>query len=205
MEKINFQEQLIEDVKKKIEEAKNNPISETRLAQLEEEILVLGKRKDEEAFKREDEIEKELFASCAITDNVIEFKEFLKQIAEICGQSDEWVTYMLAHENAHSNVAEITGHENIQYIALFVKDEQGQIISIQPACYSKVDKNWGTVEVLLKRMAVTDAPRQYGNKPSNFDDQDMVEDKKTLAVREKTHAEEVDKIRKELGSLSKFD
>lgn len=199
METHTFNEQLKELVKQKIETAKANAILESRLEELEKDMYEYSSRQDDEAYKHEDLIEKEILNSSAVANDLAEFQEVLRQIKEEYGQTDEWAENMLAHENAHANVAEQTGHPWVGYTTLFVKDENNSIVGIQPAYFTKSDRKWGKVETLIKRMEVTNAPRVYDNAPSEYDDADLKKDGERLKVLERTDAEEVARVRKSLG------
>lgn len=178
MESDNFNERLRFSIKEKIDTAKANAILESRLEQLESDMYKYGSRQDDEAYKQEDLIEQEILKSSAVANDLTEFREVLRQKREEYGQTNEWAENMLAHENAHANVAEQTGHPWVGYTTLFIKDENNRIVGIQPAYFTKSNRSWSKVETLIKRMAVTDGPRIYDSAPSEYDDADLVKDGK---------------------------
>lgn len=186
------------------EKAKSNPILVDRLAALEQEMLELGKIKNEQAFKREDEIEKEIFTHSVVVDDLVSFKYVLFEVAELCGEDEDWVVDMLAHENAHANMAQVAKYKVIKYMVLFIKDEDGKLVSIQPSCYFRSDPNLSKIESITKRIAITDAPRVYGNQLSPHDEGELERDRKELAILEMDDPKrklEIDRIRRELGII----
>lgn len=199
MENPDFQRRLQENIRTKIETARNNAIARTRLEELQREILILGKRDDIESFRREDEIEREILNSSAIAKDITEFRELLRQIGVEYSLNGEFVHDTLAHENAHANVAEVTGHEWVGYIALFLKNSEGQVDGIQPAFFLKNNRTWGKAETLMKRLAVTKAPKLYGNSLTDSDEGDIQRDEKRLKELEVTHSEEIKRVSRELG------
>lgn len=191
------------EIKLAFEQAKNNPILDNRLAALEKEIVELGKIKNDQAFKREDEIEKEIFAHSLVVDDIMAFKEALLEVAKLCGQDDGWVMDMLAHENAHANMAQVAQYKVVKFMVLFIKDKTDKLISIQPACCFRSDPNLSKIESIVKRIAITDAARVYGNKPSPDDENELAKDEAELdaLARSDFDKSKVLRIRKELGLL----
>lgn len=191
------------EIKKAFEQAKNNPILDSRLVALEKEIVELGKIKNEQAFRREDEIEQEILAHSLVVDDVMAFKEALFEVAKLCGQDKDWVIDMLAHENAHANMAQVAQYKVIKFIVLFIKDESGKLVSIQPACYFRSDPNFSKIESITKRIAITDAPRLYDNKPSPRDESELIKDQAELdaLARNSLDKSEILRIRRDLGLL----
>jgi hypothetical protein len=199
MENHNFNEELTLRIKEKIDTAKANAILESRLEEIEKKMYEYSLRQDEEAHRQEDLIEQEILSSSAVANDLTEFREVLGQIKQEYEQTNEWAENMLVHENAHANVAEQTGHPWVGYTTLFIKDSNNRIVGIQPAFFTKSDRKWGKVETLMKRMAVTDAPRVYDNSPSEQDDLDLKKDNERLKEFEKTEAKEVARVRESLG------
>jgi hypothetical protein len=198
-EKMDFKEHLALEVKQKIDNAKANAILESRLDVLEKEMVDYAASPGDESYKKEDQIEQEILASSAVAKDITEFREVLRQIQEELGYTNDWTENLLAHENAHANVAQQTGHPWVGYTTLFIKDESNRIVSIQPAFFTKSDRNWGEVETLVKNMMVTDAPSVYGNSPSEFDVESLRINTEKLEALEKTDAEEVARVKKSLG------
>jgi len=121
----------------------------------------------------DEEIEKEIIDSSVFVNNLVEFREVLRQIAIICGESEIWIEDTLAHENAHANEAEVQGLDFRGYIALFVKDEFGKITGIQPACIIRTPKSFSHSDLLKSNEEVTLAPEKYGNELSDYDRKDL--------------------------------
>ncbi len=169
-----------------IETARSNPISEERLKELEDRLEHLkkafverGSREEKETIE-EDKIEKEILHSSALADNLVEFKEMLKQISEKYSEPPEWVTDLLAHENAHANIAEITAHEWVGYATVFIKDETGQLSGIQPLHFLKPELSWEPKEAIQKSIEVLEAPEKYGNKLSPSDEENITKERELL-------------------------
>lgn len=198
MESHNFNEQLKESVRQKIEIARANAILDSRLEELKGEMYKYSSRQDEEARMQEDLIEKEILNSSVVAKDLTEFVEALRQIKEKYNQTDAWAKTILAHENAHANVSEQTGHPYGEYFIIFIKDENNNI-GIQPVYFNKPDRSWGEVEILIKRIATTDAPRVYGEELSPGDEEDLEKDRRRLEELEETNAEEIGRVKKSLG------
>ncbi len=166
-------------IKEAIEKAKNNSIAESRLIEVEslnnkmEDNFIKKGYHDTEDIIQEDLILAEILKSTSLADNIIEFKEMLKQIASEFGLSEEWAKDLLAHENAHANVSESLNEDWIGYGAVFIKDEQGALSNIQPIHFSRPKMNWGPKESILKKIEVLSAPRLYGNELSEGDESDL--------------------------------
>lgn len=200
----NYDEQLKSNVQKKLEHAKNRALLDSRLLELETQMAELSQSSNSDRFQKEDKIQQEITSSSAVSDTLVEFREVLRQLTEEYGEyglDEKWAEDLLAHENAHANIAQATGHEWVGYLTTFIKDNEGRIVSIQPSHLTKSQKGWGYRESIVKHIEVLDAPRKYDNKLSSFDEQDIETDKKRLADLEKTHKEEIDAVRKSLGIL----
>jgi len=169
-------EKMRAEISTRIEQARNNPIAEARLVELEAELskltddfIRIGSR-DAGQISSEDAVENEILKSSAVADNIVEFKEMLGQLGATYGDAikggnesaEKWAEDLLAHENAHANVAQETGHEWVGYGAVFIKDEAGRISSIQPLHFTKPKLEWGPREVIEKNIGVTQAPEKYG-------------------------------------------
>ncbi|MFA7193489.1 MAG: hypothetical protein WC087_01050 [Candidatus Paceibacterota bacterium] len=204
---INSNERIIQEMKEEIsgrlDRAINNPISEERFSELElqlqnlkENFLKKGYRESPE-IDDEDSIEKEIFASSAIADTIVEFKEMLDQLGDRFGKYRDWVGKYLAHENAHTNVAETLGYEKVGYATVFIKDENENLAFIQPLHFSKPQIDWGPRESLEKQLEVASAPEKYGDKLSDSDEANIEEYKKDL---EELNQSDLDK-EKELSEI----
>ncbi|MDO8482593.1 MAG: hypothetical protein Q7S86_02120 [bacterium] len=209
-------EKIRKEIFQRIDVARNNPIARTRLVEIEKQLgrfidtfLKNGQRDDAQIIS-ENEIDREILQSCAVADNIVEFKEMLRQLAEryesAIGKNNEeaikWAEDMLAHENAHANVAQATGHEWVGYAALFIKDEDGNLSSFQPLHFTKPKLEWGPRELITKSIEVIEAPEKYGNKLSEGDVESLAQDKQRLEsirVREEMDQRRISEIRKDLG------
>lgn len=186
MESSNPIEKMRAKVAERLKQARNNPISESRLMELEQK-LDLGKdefietqHRSPDRVKEENMIEKEILRSSALADNLTEYTEMLQQIRTAYGLTQEWANDLLAHENAHANVAQETGHEWVGYAAVFIKDSDGNLISIQPLHFTKPNLSWGPEEMIAKNIEVTKAPEVYVNKLSEGDELSLVEERRRL-------------------------
>lgn len=199
-------EQIKLKVSEKIEKAKNNPIYESRLTELEKKLketrdkfIKTGKRNLEDNAQ-DDEVESELMKSCAVVETLPEFREMLNQLSVRFGNQYDWINSYLAHENAHANVAESTGHDLVGYATVFIKNDQGDLINIQPLYFTKANLNWGPEEMLRKSIEVTNAPEVYGDTLSEGDMESLQNDRKSLAeIKAREDKIKVGEIRNDLG------
>lgn len=201
-------EEIREGVIKKIEQASSNPISEDRLGEIENELklstdkfIETGKR-SEEQLETEKRLEEEIFTASAIVDNLVEFRMMLDYLSEKFGSEHGWVEKYLAHENAHVNIAEATEHEVVGYATVFIKDNNGELVAIQPLNFTKPQLEWGPEEMVKKNIETAEAPEKYGDKLSDGDKLDIALTKQRLEEIEKK--KDIDKnrlaeLRKELG------
>lgn len=186
MQYEQIQQPMKEKVASLLEHASQHAIAGSRLEQLEEELgqikekFITNGYRTPEDNARDDEIEAELLQSSAVVKTLPEFDEMLSQIAEKYGLSKEWAVDLKAHENAHANVSEITGHESLGYAAVFIKDEQGNLSNVQPLFFGKPNLEWGPQEAIEKDIQVLDAPRAYGNAPSEYDVADIAKNEERL-------------------------
>jgi hypothetical protein len=197
-------------IEKALDAAQNNPIEESRLVELEAEIsnhkrdfVERGTRSAEDEA-REEEILAEILRSSAVVEDVAEYKLMLESIARRHNLPEDWSTHMLAHENAHANVAISTGHEFVGYAAIHMKDESGALSSIQPLVFHKPDPTWGPVESLKKGIEVTKAPEVFENEMSEGDTASVAEDEAHLARAQQLEVQRqqrMSQIREELAEI----
>ena len=195
-------------IKEAIETAKNNPIAESRLVEIEalnnkmlDNFIERGYH-DTQDIVQEDLIEAEILKSTALADNLVEYQEMLSQIASEFGLSKEWVQDLLAHENSHANVSESVGEDWVGYGAVFIKDDAGVLTNIQPLHLSKPKITWGPRETIAKKIEVLDAPRVYENELSEGDVSDIELNQQRLEkirLQEEATKKRIDEIRGELG------
>ena len=202
MESIN-QESLKDRISRSIEQAKNNPISderviaiEWRLNEIKDKFVAEGHRTPE-GEAEEMAIEAEIMQSSAVVDTLPGCQELFSQVARDFNLGQAWADDLVAHENAHANVAEATGHDLIGYAVLFIKDEGGQLSNLQPLHISRPDVEWGPRESLTKHIEVTNAPAEYGNTLSEGDKFDIEADRRRLA--EIDRRDQIEQIRASLG------
>jgi hypothetical protein len=191
--------------------AEKNPIAESRLGELEQEIsrhkkdfVERGTRSAEDEA-REEEILEEILQSSAVADTIVEYKLMLESIARRHNLPDGWSTHMLAHENAHANVAISTGHEFVGYAAIHMKDESGALSSIQPLVFHKPDPVWGPVESLKKGIEVTKAPEAFENEMSDDDIASVAEDEEHLARAQQLETQRQLRLSEIRGELAEID
>lgn len=201
-------ERVREEIIKRVETAIGNPISDERLGEIERElskfnsVFIEKGFRDEEQNKAEKQLEEEILRSSALAENLFEFETMLNYLSERFGTQHGWIDNYLAHENAHANVAEATGHESLGYATVFIKDNSGELVSIQPVHITKPQPEWGPKEVFSKNIEVLEAPEKYGDKLSDGDKADIVLSKqrlKEIEEREKKDKEKLEGVRKELG------
>lgn len=201
-------EKVKEEIIKKIETAIGNPISDERLEEIERElarfnsIFIEKGFRDEEQDKAEKQLEEEILKSSALAENIVEFEIMLNYLSERFGTQHDWIDNYLAHENAHANVAEATGHESLGYATVFIKDNSGELVSIQPVHITKPQPEWGPKEVFSKNIEVLEAPEKYGDKLSDGDRADIELSRQKLRKieeRENKDKEKLEEVRKELG------
>lgn len=197
-------EKTREDIVRKIEQAINNPISENRLGEIENELKLFTDKfietgnRTEEQLGVEKKLEEEIFKSSAIVGNITEFRIMLDYLSEKFGSEHRWVENYLAHENAHANVAENTGHEFVGYATVFIKDESNNLVGIQPLNFTKPQLEWGPEEMLRKGIKTTEAPEKYGDKLSDGDKSDLALSKQRLEKIEEDK-NRLAELRKELS------
>jgi hypothetical protein len=208
--KIYSPEDIRDKVLECIEKAKTNPISESRLIEIESLNNKLLNNFIERGYHTSDDIiledliEVEILKSTALASNLIEFKEMLEQIRLRFGLSKEWATDLLIHENSHANVSESVDEEWVGYGAIFIKDENGELSNIQPLHISKPKIIWGPKETIVKKIQVLEAPTVYGNKLSEGDMSDIELNKHRLdklMQKESEDEKKRDEIRSKLGLL----
>lgn len=190
-------EKMRSDIAERIRNAKDNALSEERLAEFEDklrsyqDLFIKNGQRNPEDIAEEDQIEAEILRSSAVADTLNEFREVLEQIKANYFLGEEWVNNLVEHENAHANVAQATGHEWVGYGAVFIKDANGQLSNIQPVHFTKPNLSWGPREVITKNIEVTEAPALYGNSLSEGDEKSVEEDQERL--------KRIDETRKRLG------
>lgn len=198
-------------IEKALDIAEKSPIAESRLGELEQEIsrhkkdFVEHGTRSAEDEAREEEILAEILRSSAIAENVVEYKLMLESIARRHNLPDGWSTHMLAHENAHANVAINTGHEFVGYAAIHMKDESGALSSIQPLVFHKPDPTWGPVESLTKGIEVTKAPEMFENEMSDGDTASVAEDEEHLARAQQLEVQRQQRLSQIREELAKID
>jgi hypothetical protein len=195
-------------IRESIEKAKNNPIAESRLSEIEsinnktvDNFIERGYH-DPEDIIQEDLIEVEILKSTALAENLIEYEEMLHQISSEFGLSKQWAEDLLVHENAHANISEFVNEDWIGYGAVFIKDEEGFLSNIQPLHLSKPKITWGPKEMITKKIEVLDAPRVYENQLSEGDVLDIELNQKRLEkikLQEENEKKRMTQIREELG------
>lgn len=164
----------------------SNPISEEEFNEISEVFRKVKKSFIKRGYYSKTNLAKEesaftqLKAVGAMAYNLAEFKALLEELLSInhnisFGEVDSW----LAHENAHMNIAESTGHKVIGYGLIFLKTFSFFEV-VQPFCLYKSDISWGPKENLEKDSLVADAPRVYGDKLSEGDEKVIVENQELL-------------------------
>ncbi len=199
--KTNFEE-IKQEIAQKIEHAASHPIKTDRFVELEEKIQQQKQKFFEQGGKLpddmviDDQIKNEILASGAIVQTIPEYKELLEQIAKKYNLTKEWVIDLLAHENAHANVSEQNGYDQVGYGTFFLADEKGNLESIQPAHVHEDPKSWSPIEVIENGIKTLEAPQEYNNQMSEGD---HIERDYLIQQREQIRAKELEEVRKRLG------
>ena len=197
-------EKIKEDIVRKIEAAIENPISEVRLGEIEEKIKSITEFFIENGFNNNEQkatekaLEEEILKSSTTVDNIAEFEIMLEILSDKFGSQHGWVENYLAHENAHGNVAEATGHDWVGYSTVFIKDNNNELTGIQPLNFTKSKPEWGPKEMLTKKIQVTEAPEKYGDKLSDGDKSELDWERQKLEKIEEDEKRLIE-LRKELG------
>lgn len=197
-------EEIKEEVIKKIEQASSNPISEDRLEEIENELklstdkFIETSKRSKKQLESERKLEEEIFTASAIVNNLVEFRIMLDYLSEKFGLEHGWVEKYLAHENAHVNIAEVTEHEFVGYATVFIKDNTGELIAIQPLNFTRPQLEWGPEEMIKKNIETAEAPEKYSDKLSDGDESDLVLARQRLEKIEKDK-NRLAELRKELG------
>lgn len=198
----NSFENLKEEISRKIEAAKSNPLKVSRYLELEETIkkqkdkfFELGV-KNEEDLLVDKKVKDEILASGAIVKTIPEYRELLEQVSRQYGLGEDWVVDLLAHENAHANVSQELEYDQIGYGTFFLSDDEGNLESIQPAHVHEEPGSWSPIEVIENGITSLEAPKAYGNEMSEAD---ISERDEFVVEREKIRQRELEEVRSKLG------
>ncbi len=168
-------EKIKEEIALKIERASANPLRTSRYLELEGQIkaqkdtFFATGAKTEEDLVLDEAIKQEIIGSAAVVDTIPEYTEMLTQISRKYGLSEEWARDLLAHENAHANVSEQLGYDQIGYGTFFLSNDEGVLESIQPAHIHEEPNAWKAFEVIENGIKTLEAPQEYGNEMSEAD------------------------------------
>lgn len=184
----------------RIESASNNPIKSDHLKELEQRLSLIADRYIETGAHNEKDtaeeavIEAEILRSTAVAHTLAEFKILLDQLSTRYGEQYQWTEKFLAHENAHANVAEATGHQWVGYGAVFIADTERQLSGIQVLHFTKTQLEWGPKEMLSKSIAVTEAPSVYGDTLSESDVMQIEANTKKLNELQKRQSKDTERL-----------
>ncbi len=196
-------EQLKKRILESIENAEKNPILIDRMIEIEKQLNILSEKAIErgcplaEEMLEEDTLLAETIKSSAMSYNIVEFKELLNQLSTKFNLPKEWAEDLLAHENAHANVAIRQGAIWKGYGVIFMKDDSGQLVNLQPLNFIRSNPEWGPKETLNNSIESTEAPLKYGNALSEGDIEDIKKQKERLSrviQKEQEEKERLDKI-----------
>jgi hypothetical protein len=171
----NSFELLQKEISQKIEQAKQHPLKVSRYLELESLIKAQQQKLFREGIKTQEDIDldtkiqEEIIAAAAIVKTIPEYKELLTQVSQQYNLGEEWINDLLAHENAHANAAEQIGYEQVGYGTFFLADENGSLVSIQPAHVHIEPNSWTPIEVIENGIRTLEAPDVYQNKMSEDD------------------------------------
>lgn len=154
------QTELQERVAEKIKFALDNAMPESRFSELHkkvaEDITNGTLPEDKKTF------EEEILRSTVVAETLPEYKEVLMQAEILLHEDEGWAIGELAHENAHANVGLSLNFKWIGYGLLFVKDEAGVLLGVNPNCIIRPQSEWTEGEYHSKSIEMLDAPRMYG-------------------------------------------
>jgi hypothetical protein len=153
-------EKIREDIKARLQKASKHPVDLKELKELERS-----------GWFEQNNIEE--LEACAVAHTLPEFQIMVRELAIMypgVGKLMDEVNWV-AHENAHMNVAEATGHEILGYGIIFFSEGDPALSQwgIHPCSWTKSNISWGPEEILEKRIKVVNAPAEYGDKLSESD------------------------------------
>jgi hypothetical protein len=166
---------LLEQAKKGIEERvayiKENPIRFGIAEQLKLEYIRLLHKENitEEEHARLVEIRKWFNDAMMSVETLTEFRLALESF----GCTEEYITGVIAHENAHGNRAAALKAKHYGYTLLAMYDEQEKEFVLQPSCSLDVIDSWSNWRKNRVKIAYTKAPEDYGNSLSSKDEIDL--------------------------------
>ena len=217
----NTFEQIKLEITKKVEAAKNNPLDINRYQELEKQIVDLKDKffksgsKSQEDLEIDEKIKQEILSHGAIVQTLPEYGEMLNQVASQYNLGKEWRDDLLAHENAHANVSQELGYDQIGYGLFFISEDEENLdprniapkkknlISIQPAHIHEDPTHWPPIEVIENGIKTLEAPETYGNEMSEADiaerDELIKRRGEVSKLTEEKRQRDLSEIRKSLG------
>jgi len=106
-----------------------------------------------------------------------EFRILMKE----AGFNDKFAMDMLAHENAHANVAEQKSDTiDLHGYGIIFFQEHGQVVSATPLVLNDKKDGATSFQYLQDEIEVLNAPNEYGNKNSEDDDREIQMRRDTL-------------------------
>ena len=155
-------------VAEKIKLALENAMTESRFSEIHE---IFARDMTEGGMHPEEKkvFEAEMLRSTVVADTLLEYKEVLLQAESLLSEEEGWAMRELAHENSHANVGQSLGFEWGGYALLFVKDEEGHLLGVNPHCILRPQKEWTDDEYHTKSIEMLDAPRIFGETLSSGD------------------------------------
>jgi len=101
--------------------------------------------------------------------------EFKYALEKLPNTSKEWRTEMLAHENAHANVADKLGVEHFDYSLIFLegKDEEKLYIPQASHINPEMIEGWTKQRQNEANLEITQAPEVYGGRLSESDKKEI--------------------------------
>lgn len=158
-------QQLKEKISKKLFQAQTNALSLETFEKIFEERKIL-QNEGKQNTKRFSELNSMLSSSLVTVQTVSEFKILL----ECMGKNYYATIGTLEHENAHANKATSLGVEHDGYSLLVFKN--GTEFQYQPVALIQFPQNLNE-DSLKKKIAVLNAPTEYGNTISRGDKVDI--------------------------------
>lgn len=184
--KVETEASIRERMREAILRAKAHPISperlkelNTKLVEMEEDFLAGKIERDASYLKAEKEMYNEILASSAKAEYISEYKILIEELLKVYPEKDEAervrISKWLPHENAHMVAAEVTQHEIMGYVIVFVDAPEGSSDAKRhkPACIVMAPGSWGRKELSEKIMAVIKAPEEHEGNLSVNDKKDI--------------------------------
>jgi hypothetical protein len=163
MEKPTSQEALEIEIRKKVEEVKARSMN---LKDAKKATKTFDKwyYSDDRSHDAElENIQEEIMNSSVTVHTLAEYKMVLQSMMD-----DDEAEEILAHENAHANVAQSLGAEFLGYSLLICKD--GDEFVFRGGAPYRLPSEWSTEKKKAAHLRIYGAPEEYGEENSPTDE-----------------------------------